>query len=232
MEMIKSQNKVLNNIPFALDPKKLFSKLKMDSGSEYAKELQELMNSVSPMVKPKAIYKVCYIESRNGDIVNIDGVEFTSRVLKTNLEKVERVFPFIATCGDELENLDIPQDDFLQRYWIDTIKEMALSASINYLYEHIKKKYALKKLPSMSPGSGAEGVWHIEQQKQLFSLFGNVEEQIGVKLTDSYLMIPNKSLSGMCFSEGIEYITCQLCPREKCPGRKAPYNKKLERDIF
>jgi len=79
----------------------------------------------------------------------------------------------------------------------------------------------------MSPGSGAEGVWHIEQQKQLFSLFGNVEDLIGVKLADSYLMIPNKSLSGICFSEGIEYITCQLCPRENCPGRKAPFNENL-----
>ncbi|MBC8461851.1 MAG: hypothetical protein H8D67_28105 [Deltaproteobacteria bacterium] len=35
----------------------------------------------------------------------------------------------------------------------------------------------------------------IEQQKELFSIFGNVEDLIGVKLTDSYLMIPNKSVS-------------------------------------
>ena len=224
--------KILNKIPFKLNKGLLFKKLRIALQSEETEELEQLLEAVAPLVKPKAIYKVCYIESRNGDTVNIGGVEFTSRVLRANLAKVERVFPFITTCGNELENLNIPQDDFLQRYWVDAIKEMALSASIDYLYEHIKKKYALKKLPSMSPGSGAEGVWHIEQQKQLFSLFGNVEDLIGVKLTDSYLMIPNKSLSGICFSEGIEYITCQLCPRENCPGRKAVFNKDLNEKLL
>ncbi len=219
--------KILNKISFILNKGLLFKQLRIKPQSEKTRELEQLLDAVAPLIKPKAIYKVCYIESRNGDTVNIGGVEFTSRVLCANLDKVERVFPFIATCGNELENLDIPADDFLKHYWVDVIKEMALSASVDFLFDHIKKKYALKKLPSMSPGSGAEGVWHIEQQKQLFSLFGNVEDLIGVKLADSYLMIPNKSLSGICFSEGIEYITCQLCPRENCPGRKAPFNENL-----
>ena len=52
----------------------------------------------------------------------------------------------------------------------------------------------------MSPGASEKYVWPIEQQKELFSLFEYVEKLIGVKLTDSYLMIPNKSVSGFLSS--------------------------------
>ena len=223
--MKKSQTRVLNNIPYVIDIEKLFLKLKLDSSSEYSKELFELIKLVTPLIKPKAVFKVCNIESRNGDVVNIDGVDFSSRVLKINLEKVKRVFPFIATCGNELENLAIWQDDFLKKFWVDSIKEQALQACVDHLKEVIKKNYGFQKLPSMSPGSGGNNVWKIEQQKPLFSLFGNVEGQIGVKLTNSYLMIPNKSVSGIYFAGDIDFISCRFCDREGCRERKAFHNK-------
>lgn len=36
----------------------------------------------------------------------------------------------------------------------------------------------------MSPGAGALDNWPIEQQRELFSLLGNVDTMIGVKLTE------------------------------------------------
>ena len=82
--MTKNQNIILTDIPFSIDERELFSKLRMDKGNEHAQQLKQLIEKVSPKIKPKAIYKVSYIESRNEDVVNIDGIEFTSRVLKTN----------------------------------------------------------------------------------------------------------------------------------------------------
>lgn len=38
--------------------------------------------------------------------------------------------------------------------------------------------------------------WPLTQQQPLFTLLGDPEASIGVQLTDSLLMIPNKSLSG------------------------------------
>jgi len=230
--MKKSQSRVLNNIPFVINIEKLFLELKLDNSSEYSKELFELVQLAAPLLKPKAIFKVGNIESRNGDVVKIDGVDFSGHVLKTNLEKVEKVFPFIATCGNELENLGIRQDDFLKKFWIDSIKEQALHACVDHLKEMIKKNYGLNRLPSMSPGSGGNNVWQIEQQKPLFSLFGNVEQEIGVKLTDSYLMIPNKSVSGIYFAGDIDFISCRLCDREDCRERKAFYNKNLNENLI
>ncbi|MBL7126991.1 MAG: hypothetical protein ISS58_07330 [Dehalococcoidales bacterium] len=79
----------------------------------------------------------------------------------------------------------------------------------------------------MAPGSGAADVWPITQQKELFSIFGNVEDLIGVRLTDKYLMIPIKSVSGIFFQTKTTFITCQLCPREACIGRRAEYDLGL-----
>jgi cobalamin-dependent methionine synthase I len=38
------------------------------------------------------------------------------------------------------------------------------------------------------------------EQKKLFALFGDVEGDIGVKLSDSNIMYPGKSVSGIYFS--------------------------------
>ena len=77
----------------------------------------------------------------------------------------------------------------------------------------------------MAPGSLAD--WPITQQQQLFSLFGDVEAKIGVRLTDSFLMLPMKSVSGVYFPTETSFESCRLCPRKVCPGRRAPYDPKL-----
>ena len=81
----------------------------------------------------------------------------------------------------------------------------------------------------MAPGSGSADIWPITQQKELFSIFGNVQDLIGVKLTDKYLMIPLKSISGIFFQTETTFVTCQLCPREACIRRRAPYSPDLVR---
>jgi hypothetical protein len=78
---------------------------------------------------------------------------------------------------------------------------------------------------AMSPGSLAD--WPIREQRPLFSLLGDPEQAIGVKLTDSFLMIPNKTVSGLRFSTEERFESCQLCPREHCPGRRAAYEPDL-----
>jgi hypothetical protein len=107
---------------------------------------------------------------------------------------------------------------------VDTIKEMALGASTSYLRNHLKEKYLLGRLSSMNPGAGDVATWPIEQQQLLFSVFGNVEELIGVRLTDTHLMIPNKSVSGLFFPTEVPFESCMVCQRKNCPGRRAHYD--------
>lgn len=218
---------VLENVTFKLDVNAVMSQMRISEGSEDAKHFHDLVEETRRIIKPKAIYEVCYIDEKGHDFVVISGVRFRSRTLRAKLEKVERVFPYIATCGTEVDEISPAADDFVKRFWFDAIREIALRCSIEHLNNHLKSKYALGKSSSMNPGAGDKNVWPIEQQRELFSIFPDVSKQIGVILTESCLMIPNKSISGIRFPTEIDFKSCQLCQREICPGRQAPFDKNM-----
>jgi len=77
----------------------------------------------------------------------------------------------------------------------------------------------------MSPGSLED--WPITEQPRLFKLLGEGAAATGVRLTDSCLMLPTKSLSRLTFPSEHGFESCRLCPRERCPGRRAPYDPDL-----
>ena len=142
-------------------------------------------------------------------------------------KRFTRSVSYNTTCGKEVDEIDIPDSDFLKRFWLDSIKATLLGVSCHHLSNLLNQRYKLGKTSTMSPGSGDVSIWPIEQQRELFALFGDVETLIGVTLTDSFLMIPNKSLSGISFSNEIDFQSCQLCHRENCFGRRAPFDKEL-----
>jgi hypothetical protein len=218
---------ILTDIPFELDFDSLSKYLRIGPDTEDAREFTDLLDKARAVARPKALYKVSYVEARGDDTVTIDGVTFTSPALRTNLDGVERVFPYVATCGQEIDLLDPPAEDLIKRFRLDTINETLLRFSISHLNAHLKRRYRLGKTSNMSPGSGDVTVWPIEQQRQLFSLLGNVKALIGVELTESFLMVPIKSLSGITFPTEIEFQSCQLCHRQHCPLRVVPFDKQL-----
>lgn len=216
---------VLDNVPFQIDTGQLYKNLRIKEGSELVARLNHLVDKAQAIGRPKASYKVAFIESRGDDHVIIDEVMLTSRVLRVNLEKAHRVFPFVATCGTELEEWSVAIDDMLERYWADVIKEMALRVALQHLTEHLIDRFQPGKIARMNPGSLPD--WPLPEQQQLFALLGGGPASIGVKLTDSFLMIPIKSVSGIWFPTEESFESCLLCPREKCPGRRAPYDSDL-----
>jgi len=218
----------LDSIPVRLDVEEILKHWHLHKESKHIESsLQEVIEIVRPIAKPKAVYKVSYVDNKNADSLYIDGVRFTSRVLRVNLDKIERVFPYVVTCGRELDEIAIPPDDVMKYYCLDAIKQTVLVSARRYLEDYLKGNYALGQMSRMGPGSGALGDWPITQQKGLFSIFGNVEDLIGVKLTENFLMIPLKSVSGIYFPTRIEFKSCQLCPRESCSERRAPYDPAL-----
>lgn len=218
---------LIDNIPVALSVEQVLTILHLDSDGSYAGDVQKLVSQAQAAARPKAICDVRYIEQRGENNVDIGGVRFTSRVLRINLGEAERVFPYVATCGTEVEDIDVSSDDIMGKFVLDTIKQMILGAALKSVREHIDRKHAPGQMSAMNPGSLED--WQISEQKQLFSLFGDVESLIGVRLTDSFLMLPLKSVSGMYFPTEISFVSCQLCPRERCSGRRARYDEELKK---
>ena len=217
----------LDDIPFDLDAESLMKQLRVEPGTDDAREFRDLLETAKAAGRPKAVYAECFIEAKDDETVRIDGVTFTSRTLRRNLDAVERVFPFVATCGHELDEVIPVKGDFLKDYWRDAVKASLLGFATRHLSDHLHRKFRLGGTSTMSPGSGDATVWPIEQQEMLFGLLGDVRGRIGVRLTDSFLMVPNKTVSGIRFPTEKDFRSCQVCHREKCPSRSAGFDREL-----
>lgn len=218
---------IIRSIPVILDHKEIKTRLHMERRGDWSR-VQSLINSAQALIEARAAYRVCYIEERLEDTIKIDGVSLKSRVLRKNLDHVERVFPFVLTIGGALEEEMRACPDILKQYYLDTIGNAALASVRSYLEDHLRSRYALTTLSSMSPGSLKD--WAIENQGPLFSILGDVQGVIGVRLEESLVMTPFKSISGIYFPTEIPFYSCQLCKRENCPSRKAEYSERLARE--
>ncbi|MBN2301263.1 MAG: vitamin B12 dependent methionine synthase [Lentisphaerae bacterium] len=203
------------------------NKVRIEPDSDDATEFERYIETAKRIGRPKAVYMESFVQSRGEETVTLEDRVFTSRMLRIKLDGVERVFPYVVTCGHEMDDVDLSSGDFVAQFWWDTIKEELLWSANDYFLKHIKKKYLLRKTMSMNPGSGDVDVWPIEQQGELFNILGDIKACIGVKLTDSFLMLPNKTVSGILFQAETDFATCQVCRREVCPSRSAPFDKAL-----
>ena len=217
----------LDDIAFAPDIADFLKAIRVEEESELASGATELFELAIPSIRPKALHRISFINERGGDSVAVDSVVFTSRALAENVRDVERVFAFVATCGTEIEEVRFDPDPFMGPFWMDGLKAMALQAAVAALKSDLKNRYGLGEFVAMNPGSADVDVWPIEQQKSLFALCGDVEGLIGVMLTDSYLMLPTKSVSGIYFETDKTFVSCQLCTRELCPSRQAKYTGRV-----
>jgi hypothetical protein len=228
----ENENQYRVDIPVKLEREELFQSFKKQERTRLMMEklMDELLALALPVARPKALYRVSCIGARGHDWVEIDGVRFTSRVLSKNLGNIDTVFPYIVTCGKELDELPISPKDQLRYYCLDIIKMNVLFQAMKYFVDYLKEKYALKEATHLHPGEFAD--WPIEQQQQLFSLFSDTEKAIGVNLTSTKTIQPIKSGSGILFSNGASFESCQLCLQAKCPGRRAAYSPKLVKQFL
>jgi hypothetical protein len=259
--------RILDEVPFDINREEVLGRLHLDAATQYAGEIDAIIDRARQLARPRAVYEVAFVEERDSESVvigesnreledalghvsagagptpdrrldsgdfgpQVGRARFASKVLRANLDDVERVFPYVATCGPELDSIPVADDDLFAQFCRDSVKEMALHAAISHLVAHVKDFYALDKLVSMNPGSGDINVWPIEQQKNLFAFFGDVQESIGVVLTESCLMVPNKSVSGLLYPSEHGFQSCQLCHRRKCPNRRVPFDPHLWEERF
>ncbi|HUT54750.1 MAG TPA: vitamin B12 dependent methionine synthase [bacterium] len=222
--MPKTDYIVLDTIPFSLSAEELGNWARIAGQGGDVDELAGFLEEARAKARPKACYKISYIDEKGDDYVVVEGTRFTSRVLRVNLEEAQRVFPFVATCGTELEEWSNGLDDVMRKSWAGVVKGLALKAAKDFFEARIRDEHP-GRTAMMNPGSLAD--WPIEQQRQLFALLDGAGAAIGVRLLDNFFMSPGMTVSGLRFPLTRSFESCQLCPREACPGRRAAYDRGL-----
>ncbi len=221
----------LVEIPFRLDLASLLKRLRLPKADGRQEAMvSELLDRARAIARLRAVYRVSHARVIDRDTVDIDGTRFTSRALSKNLIGQDRVFPFLATVGKELDELSVPAGNMMKQFCLDGIKTLALVSAVEYLAESLKEKYRLANVAHMNPGEIED--WPITAQKPLFALFNGAEEQVGVTLTAGGLMRPIKSRSGILFPNDKAFVSCLLCTQKGCPGRRAPYTPEKVKEYL
>lgn len=229
MEVSHANGMTVIRAPFHPSYERFSRRIRLTDVPDLAEVAQELFTAASHMLVPVSIHSTAYIQEHrsmhNLHRVTIADQVFTGKALVA-LDDVHRVFPYIASCGNQMETFDCGSLDMIASYWLEELKLQALMQARETLVAYVKETYLLHQVRSLNPGSGNTDIWPVEENRGIFSLLesGN---PAGVRLTESSLMIPTKSVSGLLFSSEKDYESCAYCERENCPDRRVPFMQKL-----
>ncbi|MDO4541344.1 MAG: MarR family transcriptional regulator [Bacillota bacterium] len=216
----------IEDCDFSFSEKDILERLGMPREHDFGAKIRELMDVAEPLAKPKAFYMEVKIENRTGNTVTLGGETFNSLALAKNLENVDVVYPYLCTCGRELSEYAKTIDGIMEQYAFDIIMDFYRKRMTIALTEALSNSLEDGgQVSAVNPGSLVD--WPIYEQRKLFRVFGENADKIGVELTDNYLMYPIKTVSGIHYPTDKEFHNCQLCQKEGCPSREAPFNMDL-----
>lgn len=215
---------IFHALPMTYTEEELLVSLRLPDNAEPEDlaDARALVASAMAVADPKALIRTSRVVEHGPDFVVIDGVRIDCALMAENLRGVYRVFPYVCTCGRELEEWSQTLGDPLLAYWADAVKLFYVGAVQRYLFQYVREHYLPQAhLSHMNPGSLTQ--WPLSQQTVLFSILGDVAGAVGVELSESCLMTPSKSTSGILFASHTHYENCQYCPMPDCPGRRVPF---------
>lgn len=185
--------------------------------------INECSEQLIACIKPKSIYRrfFCTVDKNS---VSVKNIKFESKKLAEHLKTCSEMIVMAATLGIEADRL-------INRYSVTNTEKMlimqAVGASVMESYcdiicNDIAKQLEPEKLflhPRFSPGYGD---FDISSQKPILAVL-DATKRIGINLTNSYMMVPTKSVSaivgisqnGFCNTD-----KCTLCDNVNCEFRK------------
>lgn len=175
---------------------------------------QAVLEEAHSLIVPIAMYT----------ILPVGETAFEGPLIARALTGATQVALAICTIGPALEERVtalFAAGDPLRAMALDGAGIAALGRVSQIVGERICEKAATQGLRTgMRASPGQEG-WPIEQQRVLFSLLP--AERIGVRLTESCLMLPLKSVSfvvGLGPQMHADVVACDMCSkRERCRWR-------------
>jgi cobalamin-dependent methionine synthase I len=145
------------------------------------------------------------------------------KIVTNHLRKSEKAVLFVCTIGSgmeawakELSN----KGDITSSYLVDTVASITVEQAANVLHNYIRKHMLALGLKITNRYSPGYCDWLVEEQHLLFSFLP--AQFCGITLTESALMIPIKSVSGIIGAgtavKRVDYM-CNMCGMKDCTYR-------------
>lgn len=204
--------------------------LRYIGASENSKTLEAMIHRAETEVMnaatPRHVFKHTHIDvDIDSGFVSISGTTITSRDLAHHLYGCDESFLFACTLGPGIDTL-------VKRYSITDIAMLPVIQAVAATYTETYADQAEEEIeiyarnhnryvrPRYSPGYGD---FPLSSQHFLFNAL-EITKKIGVCLTDSFLMVPFKSVTaviGLSQDPSLCHIhRCMSCSANNCPFRK------------
>jgi hypothetical protein len=152
------------------------------------------------------------------------------KIVTSQLRKSEKAALFISTIGPAMETWAkklSAEGDVALSYLVDTVASVTEEQAVDVLHNHIEKHMNMQGFKITNRYSPGYCNWSVSEQHLLFSFFP--VNFCGITLTESALMVPIKSVSGIIGIgrdvQRMDYI-CDKCSIQDCTYRMILEAKK------
>jgi hypothetical protein len=220
-------NKLINEFDICLSPEDVLLGQGIDparASKMLFETARSVLNEAHSLLNAAAIYKLVEVYDFEHQRVSFDGGAFEGSLVARAMAEADHLYIAVCTIGERLEKRvdELMIDDLLMAVTLDGAGIAALRKVSGTVEDMISAEVCELNLKlGMRAQPGQEG-WPIEQQREVFSVLPAGE--IGVRLTDSCLMLPKKSVSfvmprGKALSNNV--VPCDFCSkRNRCEWRK------------
>jgi hypothetical protein len=196
--------------------------------AHFEEMIRNILNRLPEMCEIRAGYRILDVtipEGRHGGL-SVGGTFFSLQAIVTSqLMKSSKAALFACSIGPRMEawrrNLEKDREEVMAHF-VDTIASAAVENATDLLHDHIEGKMREQDLGITNRYSPGYCGWSVAEQQLLFSLLP--EGFCGVTLTESSLMMPMKSVSGIIgIGAGVrrQGYLCGRCGRKDCLYRES-----------
>lgn len=170
----------------------------------------------------------------NKEKFELDGITFdTGKIIGAQLKNSENIIIFAASVGNYFEiesKKEFENGNSLEGLIIDTIGSELVEKAGAWIEQQLRNFFEPGGINLTNRYSPGYCNWNVEEQFKLFSFLPN--NFCGINLTETAMMIPLKSISGvMGYGKDVKNTEypCNVCGMEYCYKRaKAEEKRKKE----
>jgi hypothetical protein len=170
------------------------------------------------------VYPILNTDSLHNQLLIGNTVFELQKIVFSQLKKAEYAALFLCTAGTEIgrrSRVSMSEKDLLRGYVYDVVGSEIAEAAADLLQNQIKKDAAKSGFNITNRYSPGYCGWNVSEQHKLFKLMPY--NFCGIRLTESALMDPVKSVSGIIGIGGavrMNKYTCNVCDMDDCIYRR------------
>lgn len=197
---------------------------------DFSDIINELIHSGDSFVHAKGGYTILDMDvQEDKGLIQLQDENLTEhfevgKIITKQLATSEKGVVFACTAGKGIrEKYDYytQQQDFLHAYLVDLLGTISVENAMDKIQSALQDDMKSKGLNITNRYSPGYCGWNVKEQHQLFRFLPN--NYCGISLTETALMIPIKSVSGIIGigkNVHMQEYTCGICQLDHCLYRR------------